>query len=231
MKDKFNLIFIIGNEGTGHHLFEKCINATPKPYKILHKLIIKYFCVKTTPNEQREIKMEIYELTNNNLGSYCKESSSFPFGRPADPLKSIDILGFYELFNSMSHVNLFFLVLTRNIIYSTLSTKNRFDQNKSIFWAARLQENCLSYINNQIQLIPKKNYIIVELNNITNNISKFKNLLEERSKMNFKFNFNAVKLCDNSKYLSNLDYGYLCEYFNETRLKQFDFLKNNTYLL
>ena len=231
MKNKFNLIFIIGNEGTGHHLFEKCISATPVPYSTLHKLIHKYFNVKTTPDEQSKIKIQINELTKNNIGTYCKESASFPFGRPADPLKSIDIFGFYELFSSMPHVNLFFVVLTRNIIYSTLSTKNRFDKNNSIFWAARLQENCLSYINNQIQLIPEENYIIVELSNIANNIKKFKIILEEKSKMNFKFNFNAVKISDNSKYFSNLYYDYLSKYFNETRLKQFDFLKNNTYLL
>ena len=39
MKNKFNLIFIIGCEGTGHHLFENC-QLTPKPYYVLHKLWI-----------------------------------------------------------------------------------------------------------------------------------------------------------------------------------------------
>ena len=145
MKNKFNLIFIIGSEGTGHHLFEQC-QLTPKPYTVLHKLIMTYFNINTSPTEQKEIKKNIYEITKNNIGVVCKESASFPYGRPTNPLMSHDILSFFELFNEMEHVNLFYVVLTRNIIFSTLSAKNRFDKNGSIVYSSRLQENCLSYI-------------------------------------------------------------------------------------
>ena len=95
---------------------------------------------------------------------------------------SHDILSFYELFNSMPPVNLFLLVLTINIIFSTLSSKIRFDLNKSIIYLSRVQENCLNYINSQIQLITKQKYIIVELTNITNNIEIFEKLLEQKVK-------------------------------------------------
>ena len=122
MRDKFNLIFIIGCEGTGHHLFEQC-KLTLKPYKALHKLIMEYFNINTNPIKQKEIKTKIYNITKNNIGAVCKESCSFPYSRPKNPLKSLDILGFFELFNQMPHVNLFYIVLTRNIIFSTLLSK------------------------------------------------------------------------------------------------------------
>ena len=93
MRDKFNLIFIIGCEGTGHHLFEQC-KLTPKPYKVLHKLIMEYFNINTNPIKQKEIKTKIYNITKNNIGAVCKESCSFPYSRPKNPLKSLDILGF-----------------------------------------------------------------------------------------------------------------------------------------
>ena len=47
--------------------------------------------------------------------------------------------------------------------------------------------------------------------------------------MKIKFNINNIKVCDNSKYLTNKDYDYLVNYFNKNRLKQFDFLKEHTY--
>ena len=54
MKNKFNLIFIVGNEGTGHHLFNHLkINFNSNN---LHKLIMTYFSVNTTPNQQEIIK-------------------------------------------------------------------------------------------------------------------------------------------------------------------------------
>ena len=141
-----------------------------------------YFNVNTNPIKQQELKKNIYKLTKNNIGVICKESASFPRGRPINPLMSHDILSFYELFNSMPPVNLFLLVLTINIIFSTLSSKIRFDLNKSIIYLSRVQENCLNYINSQIQLITKQKYIIVELTNITNNIEIFEKLLEQKVK-------------------------------------------------
>jgi len=231
MKNKFNLIFIIGCEGTGHHLFKQC-QLTPKPYTVLHKLIMTYFNINTSPTEQKEIKKNIYEITKNNIGVVCKESASFPYGRPTNPLMSHDILSFFELFNEMEHVNLFCVVLTRDIICSTLSSANRFDKNKTIVFSSRLQENCLNYINSQIQLIPKEKYIIVELTNIQKNIEKFINFIEQKSKIKICCNYNNnIRISDDSKYLTHKNYDYLVNYFNKNRLKQFNFLKENTYLI
>jgi hypothetical protein len=230
MKNKFNLIFIIGCEGTGHHLFNQC-KLTPIPYNELHKLIMTYFNINTSPKEQKEIKKKIYEITNNNLGVVCKESASFPYNRPTNPLMSHDILGLFELFNEMEHVNLFYVVLTRNIIFSTLSSANRFDKNKSIVYSSRLQENCLNYINSQIQLIPKEKYIIVEITNIQKNIEEFIKIIEQKSKIKICCNYNNIRISDDSKYLTDKNYDYLVNYFNKNRLKQFNFLKENTYLI
>lgn len=230
MKDKFNLVFIVGCEGTGHHLFEKC-KLTPEPYNLLHNLIMKYFNVNTTPSMQHSIKRHIYDLTKNNLGTICKESASFPYGRPTNPLMSHDIYSFYKLFNEMEHVNLFFIVITRDIICSTLSSANRFDKDKSIIFCSRLQENCLNYINNQIQLIPKDKYIIVEITNIQKNIEKFIEIINEKSNIKITCNYSEIVASDDSKYLSDKNYDYLYKYFDTIRLKQFNFLKDNTYIL
>jgi len=271
MQNKFNLIFIIGCEGTGHHLFGNC-ELTPEPYHVLHKLLTTYFNLNTTPSEQIDLKKKIYEITKNNIGVVCMESASFPYGRPTSPLISHDILSFFELFNEMDHVNLFYIVLTRNIIFSTLSSANRFDclkidkiemkikmkiknvkdktkrinlkkklkklkskycdiKNESIIFSSRLQENCLNYINSQIQLIPKEKYIIVEISNIQKNIKEFIKIIEQKSKIKICCNYNNIRISDDSKYLTDKNYDYLVNYFSKNRLKQFNFLKENTYLI
>ena len=230
MYNKFNLIFIIGCEGTGHHLYEN-LELTPKPYLEIHRLIMIYFNINTTPENKKEIKKEIYKITKNNLGGVYKESASFPYGRPTCTLSSHDIYEFFQLFNEMEHVNLFFVVLTRNIIFSTLSSKNRMDEHRSIIFSSRLQENCLIYINSQIQLIPKEKYIIVELDNIQKNIKEFIKILEERTNTKISCDFSNIRTSDNSKYLTDKNYQYLVNYFDINRLKQFDFLKKNTYLI
>ena len=182
-------------------------------------------------SKKKILKKYIYEITKDNLGVVCKESASFPYGRPTNPLRSHDIYNFFQLFNEMEHVNLFYVVLTRNIIFSTLSSANRFDKNSSIIFSSRLQENCLIYINSQIQLIPKEKYIIVELTNIQKNIKKFIKIIEEKSKIKISCNYNNISICDDSKYLTDKNYEYLVNYFDKNRLKQFDFLKENTYLI
>lgn len=41
MENKFNLIFLIGTEGSGHHLFKDCCNISEEEH--LHALIFNYF--------------------------------------------------------------------------------------------------------------------------------------------------------------------------------------------
>tara|TARA_R110002020_G_scaffold243907_4_gene457497 strand:- start:122 stop:856 length:735 start_codon:yes stop_codon:yes gene_type:complete len=226
MKDKFNLLFIIGNEGTGHSLFHNC-DLEPEPYKELHGLIKKYSNNKLLPKEREVFKEEIIELTKNNLGVVCKEWSSFPHGRPTNPMISHDIYGLHKLFGDMEHVNVFYLVLTRNILYSTLSSKNRFDKDESIIYCARMQEMMLSYINSQVQLLPKDKYLIIELTNFQKNIKKFFKLIYERCSMTIDCNYDNIIIADDSKYLKDCNYKYLVEYFDDNRLKQFKFLKDN----
>jgi hypothetical protein len=227
MKDKFNLLFIIGNEGTGHSLFDYC-DLEPEPYQRLHGLIKRYFNNDYLPIERDVFKRDIIELTKNNLGVVCKEWSSFPHGRPTNPMISHDIYGFHKLFSDMEHVNVFYIVLTRNIIYSTLSSKNRFDKDKSITYCARIQEMMLNYINSQVQLLPKDKYLIVEMTNIQKNIKQFIKLIHERCSMSIHCDYDDIIIANDRKYLKDRNYKYLVEYFDDNRLKQFKFLKDNT---
>lgn len=226
MKNDLHLIFLVGLEGTGHHLYlDACNYQETEP---LHGLLLNYFDVFTYLGPKEDLKQSIYKRTQSLVasGKNHLDRASFPCFRP--PIMSYDILEFYELFSSMPHVKLFFIVNVRNIIYSTLSAHNRFDKDKSIVWSARLQENYLIYINSQIQLLPKDKYLIIDLNDLCNNVGKFEEILREKSGMNdISFDRDKIKIPDNSKHLKNEHYDYLTSYFNETRLKQFSFLESN----
>ena len=229
MKNKFNLIFIIGLEGSGHHLYKNLkINLSSPKIIQMHNLILQYFNKGGDPRNLIKIRNKMFDFTKKNIGSSFYESSSFPFGRPTSPLNCIEILGFYELLKSIPHINFYFIVNTRNIIYSTLSIQKR--TNDKIIWSTRLQESCLLYINSQIQLIPKEKYVITDLDNISENIDKFEKYLKEKTKMDIYFNKNNVFKQNNLKYLKYKNYNYVFYYFSKKRMEQFNFLKNNTTL-
>ena len=227
MTSVFNIVFLIGLEGTGHHLFADSCNF--KETRLLHRLLLEYFDTSTNIDVKSKIKNRIYDFTKHNTGKVHIDRASFPFGRPTNPLKCYDILEFYELFNSMPHVSLFFIVLIRDIVRSTLSSHNRFDKSKSIILSARQQENCLIYINSQIQLIPERVYVIVDFNDIVNNISDFEKVLLKKSGMTITFDPSKIKLPDDSKHLRDNNYNYLKNYFGEVRTSQFSFLYNNAH--
>ena len=64
MKNKFNLIFLIGTEGSGHHLFKDCCNVEEE-YP-LHESIFNYF---TSSDIKRKnlLERDIYEYTKKIL--------------------------------------------------------------------------------------------------------------------------------------------------------------------
>ena len=224
--NKFNLIFLIGNEGTGHHLYDDICNY--KETHQLHQLLMIYFDNLITPEYRLHVKKLIFEYTQNHKGENHMETASFPFFRPTSPLQTYDILGFYELFSNMDHVNLFFIVSTRDIIISTLSAHRRMDYDKSIFYTARMQEFCLLYINNQLQCIPEDMYIVLNFNYICNNVKTCQNIIREKSKMStLSFDETKVKIPNDSKYLQYSNYNVLMNFFNENRLNQFNFLKHH----
>lgn len=227
MNNKCNIIFLLGIEGTGHHMYKECCNL--KENKKLHKLLLKYTSINKN-NDLQKIKKEIYSFTKNKLNKCFINRASFPYDRPTTPIQSYDILSLYELFSTINHVNFFFIINTRNIIYSTLSTHNRFDSHKNILWSSRLQENCLIYINSQIQLLPKEKFIIVDFLNCIQNIELFQKIIYEKSKIIISFNKKKINTPNDLKYLNDKNYLFLYNFFNNNRLKQFNFINNNKYI-
>lgn len=227
MASKYNLLFIIGSEGTGHHLFENMKYNTYKNYEDVRSLALKYF--KSNNEHKKEIKEEIYSITKKRIGKFCVESASYPFFRPLNVLNSIDIYSFYELFNSIEHVNLNLIILNRNIVNSTLSSYNRFDKSNklSIHDSVRIQEIMKIYISSQIQLIPSEKYIIVDLLDLQKNIKSFISLVGKKFNLNLDFKIDMLKISNENKYINDDNYEFVFNFFNQTRLKQFDFLEKN----
>lgn len=223
-----NLIFLIGIEGSCHHLFnDVCsFNQTNE----LHNLLMTYFSNSILPNIKNLLKKEINDYVNNNLNLNHMERASFPYNRPINSLSRYDIKEFYDLFKDNENVNLFFIVCVRNIIYSTLSSHSRIDSNKSIIIETKLQEDSLMYINNQVKLLPKNKYIIVDYENICNNLKLFEKELQKKSNMNVVLDNTKVKKINNSKHINNKNYNYVLNFFDNVRMKQFDFLFLNTIL-
>ncbi len=233
MENKFNLIFLIGTEGSGHHLFKDCCNISEEEH--LHALIFNYF-TSSDIKKKNLLERDIYEYTKENIGKKHIERTSFPFGSfnkynemYRNPIFYYDILDFYNLFSSMEHINLFFIVNTRNIIETTISSITRF--NEPVIYSAKLQENSLIYINSQMQLIPKNKYIIVDFNNLRKNIKEFEKIFQEKSNINISFDIDKIKHIDKTKYIENIHYNYLKTHFNKTRLQQLKFLIDNTYVI
>jgi|TARA_B110000008_G_C16961806_1_gene560455 hypothetical protein len=229
MKDKFNLIFLIGLEGSGHNFFKECCNI--KEENPLHNLIFDYFNSSDLKNKNL-LEHSIYEYTKQNIGKNHMERTSFPYGTfnqynvlYNNAICYYDILEFYNLFNSMEHINLFFLVNTRDIIESSISTITRF--NYPVIYSAKMQENSLIYINSQMQLIPKNKYIIVDFKNLINNVKSFEKIFQEKANINISFNSDKIKQIYHSEYLINIHYNHLKTYFNTIRLQQFNFLRDN----
>jgi hypothetical protein len=227
MDSKYNLLFIIGSEGTGHHLFENMKYDTYENYEDVRSLALKYF--KSNDEHKKELKEEIYSITKKRIGKFCVESASYPFFRPLNVLNSIDIYSFYELFNSIEHVNLNLIILNRNIVNSTLSSYNRFDKSNklSIHDSVRIQEIMKIYISSQIQLIPSEKYIIVDLLDLQKNIKSFISLVGQKFNLNLDFKIDMLKISNENKYINDDNYEFVFNFFNQTRLKQFDFLEKN----
>ncbi len=231
MNNKFNILFIVGCEGTGHHLFEHMVYdgiSGNKEYRDIRELVLKYF--KANNETKKIIKNKIHKLTSERIGNLCIESASYPYFRPLNKLNSIDLYGYYELFKDMKQINLNFIVLNRDIKNSSLSAYNRFDKSNGleINDAVRIQEIMKNYINNQIQLIPKDKYIIVDLLDLQKNINSFRELVDKKFNLKIKFRNDKIKISNENKYNSDENYNYVCNYFNDTRLKQFKFFDENT---
>lgn len=222
-----NLFFLIGNEGSGHHLIKAIFPfLETQPF---HDMLSTYFDNTIDPEIKYYLKCHINDYVNNNKDINHIDRASFPYGNPRNSVRRYDIKEFYDLFKDNSNVNLFFIVIIRNIIHSTLSAYRRCHNNKDIVLTAKMQEDNLIYINSQMQLIPNDNYIIVDYNDICDNINEFEIILQQKSNIkNLFLNKKKVKKSENIlKYCEHKHYTYLKTFFDTVRLKQFNFIYNN----
>jgi hypothetical protein len=223
-----NLLFVIGLEGTGHHLFKDCCNYQENP--ILHDALLYYFHVNATEETRTRRKKEINSFIRSNKDSNVIERASFPYNLHGT-LQSYGIEEFYKLFSGNKDVNVFFTIVVRNIVYSTLSIHNRrldHSVRRSVIDEAKVQEKYLTYINDQVQLLPSDRYMVVEYNDICNNAETFENILQKRSRFdNILFDAEKVKPPDDSKHIGNEHYACVVNYFTRERTKHFDHLMSN----
>ena len=237
-----NLFFLIAPEGCGHNLFEDACSY--EQTFDLHHLLMAYFDNEISLETKSNIKNNIHALVAANPNLNHIERSSFPYGytyleanrgRTRDglrgPIRRYDVKEFYDLFSEIAEVNLFFIILTRNIVRSTLSTYERFhvpNWDNDIIWASKIHEDNWIYINSQAQLLPSRQRIIVDYDDVCANIKTFEISLQDLSGISdISFDESKVKQADHSKALSHPFYSHLENYFDKKRMSQFDFLKEN----
>tara|TARA_B100001093_G_scaffold520215_1_gene613710 strand:+ start:12202 stop:12888 length:687 start_codon:yes stop_codon:yes gene_type:complete len=217
-----NILFLIGNEGSGHHLFAETCSF--KQDKGLHDLLLDYFSNKSSfhSNKIKESEINNYLISHPNLDHI--ERASFPYNRPLDPLRRFDIKMFNDLFSKNFNLKLFFIICLRDIVQSTLSSWERFDKHNgmALLHAARVQEDNLLYINSQVKLLPDENVAIVEYENICDSFNEFSNYIKTSSKMK-NLSFDCSKVEKSSKIRANKE---LEDYFDTQRRSQFNDLYN-----
>lgn len=219
-----NILFLIGNEGTGHHLFESFCSYKQNPS--LHGLLASYFSNEATPSRKSELRIKIEEFSKENPLLNHIERASFPHFRPLNCLQRHDIKEFYDLFKNNSDVNLFFVVCLRDIVHSTLSAWKRFDTFSSIALTAKTQEDSLIYINSQMQLLPEDGFLVAEYNSICQNVKGFEKIFKAKSRMkDIVFDPRGVHP-SSANHDDHHHAPFLRNFFDRKRLSQFSFLQS-----
>jgi hypothetical protein len=190
-----NLIIIFGLPGTGHHLL----------FDLLRNNNFK--------NITNEITNELKNLTSNTNnfkeGNYFY-STSFPYGIYLNNDNKINIKQLLNLLlKKYFDFNLLFIMLSRNIIHSTLSVYNRFYKSKyEIDYLVKNQIKNLKYLKENYPLI-KNNKIIIEYEKILENPNEYidrintilnteiKLLIDIRKNKNYKEDINYIKIKEN----------------------------------
>ena len=226
-----NLLFLIGLEGTGHHLFKDCCSYQEDPH--LHYLLVLYFDKGTTEEARPILKDGINSFVRNHKNSNIIERASFPYYDALGGEQFYDIEEFYKLFSENPDVNVFFTIVVRNIVCSTLSIHNRpgrikDSRGRSVIDEAKIQERHLKYINNQVQLLPTDKYVVVTYNDICRNIKALEKILQDRSHFNdLFFDEKKIRPADDTKHIRSKHFNNLTNYFTRERTKCFDYLISN----
>lgn len=188
----FNILWIIGSEGTGHHFYKDAINYKEN-YKF-HRLLKTYF-----QTNDKKIKKKIEKFIKRNKDyKYC-EFMSFPYGSP--PITP-SIINFYELFKNNKNVNMFFIVSIRNFIDTSFSNYTR-KLKKDMTSCIESIKYHTKLINDEIQIIPKKKYVIIEYENILNLSDKIQHYLKQNSFKSLKLDTTKFKQSEKSKNYCN----------------------------
>lgn len=231
---KKKLIFLIGVEGTGHHLISASINY--KQTKQAHELIAKAFDTFSSPEELEQNKNKLREFLINYPQEFRHiESASFPFARPFNPLRRYDILEIKILLDSIPELDWGFLVLTRNPVDSTFSSWKRFDANNesrslffrprsrsiSLYEAAKAQEANILYIQSQLLLIDSAKYLVLSYEDMCQHPEKITDLIKTKLEIE-DVNVDSSKIYKRIKRKESFEIKFLEKFFTPTRLSQFN---------
>ena len=233
------ILFLVGVEGTGHHLFLSACNYQEGAQA--HGLFLDAFDTFSTPqkiNEKRE-KLKLF-LRHQPCDFRHIERASFPYGRPFNSLLRYDILEFKQVLESIPDLKFGFIVITRNLVDSTLSSWSRMDERSistspgtntlkggiSLYEAAKAQESNTLYIQSQVRLIDKSKMIILSYEDMIihpeNITPKVRDVLGIDD-----FWLDPSKVCVPAPRKKSQNRDFLESFFCSQRLSQFQYLTQN----
>ena len=112
------ILFLVGVEGTGHHLFLSACNYQEGSQA--HGLFLNAFNTLSTPETIKSGREKLKRFLYHQPPNFRHiERASFPYNRPFNPLLRYDILEFQQILESVPELRYGFIILTRNIVDST----------------------------------------------------------------------------------------------------------------
>ncbi len=170
---KIKFLFLIGVEGTGHHMIRAVLAEYFKQDNFIdqgnwHNLLSHYWDAAQRvqienetsdaskfQNIKEELEQIFQEYKNQNI-THLFESTSFPYCLPRQSLRRPDIIDFADLVNP-DLIETKYLILYRNPVSTTYSAIRRgFTDN--IYLQAKIVESNLIYIEKQFSQLPKTSY-------------------------------------------------------------------------
>ena len=233
------VLFLVGVEGAGHHLFLSACNYQEGPQA--HGLFLKAFNTLSTPERIKSSRERLKEFLCKQPRSFRHiERASFPYNRPFNPLMRYDILEFQKLLESVPGLRYGFVVIIRDMVDSTLSSWRRFDSNSnsprispekegrkiSIYEAAKAQESNTLYIQSQIKLVDESKRIILSYEDMILNPEVITYKVNDALGVDdFRVDASKVRAPRPKDRSSSRE--FLENFFCTQRLSQFRFLKHN----
>ena len=224
---KKKLIFLIGVEGTGHHLIKASCNY--KETYPAHELILKAFKTSSSPKELERAKNKLREFLISCPQDFRHiDYASYPYNRPFNPLRRYDILEFKLLLESIPELDWGFLILTRDPVDSTFSSWKRFDANNksiSLYEAAKAQEANILYIQSQLLLIESSKYLVLSYEDMCQYPEQITDLIRTKLEME-DVDIDPSKIYKLRKRKESFEIKFLEKFFTPTRVSQFNKLNS-----